>query len=542
METGEARLAVADTLAALNAALRRDAGPGLWFKETSARNLRSRDFLAPRGALRTLFPGGQVPGAAVEAVQALRGAAVPPVRSCQQGVAGLAVQLHRTAVFRHVLASADTYARPPPPAAAVSPRVVLHCAALQRRRPAPLGLAQLRAVLLTDHLAAVLRACGANVRLVPAAPEDSVRELLGQLGVDWPWAPEAPSPPEAVAAWKRALSQCPHATAREPGPGADGTLFVVRLRSFLEQRGLQGYDPSLDVLRVTEEELRALAEVERAAQRSLAEAPGSACTVLHVVSGEEELQQQKADLLWRMLEPGALSAAQKHLVCGPVKATSASLPEGASQYYQLRQRQLHKASVMKYGDLAHDESWTEVSRVLTSAAIRFEMLSTAHRSQITLDLADGGISTKGTRSGAFVMYNCARLATLFQMYQQAVEQGTYPALPPPPELDFSCLREEGEWLLLFNHILPFPELLQQAAQLPISSSGIRITANTEAVCRFLVQLSMDFSSYYNRVHILGEPLPHLFPPMLARLQLLSVVRNVLHSALATLHLPPLNQV
>ncbi|KYO35595.1 DALR anticodon-binding domain-containing protein 3-like [Alligator mississippiensis] len=213
METGEARLAVADTLAALNAALRRDAGPGLWFKETSARNLRSRDFLAPRGALRTLFPGGQ-------------------------------------------------------------------------------------------------------------------------LGVDWPWAPEAPSPPEAVAAWKRALSQCPHATAREPGPGADGTLFVVRLRSFLEQRGLQGYDPSLDVLRVTEEELRALAEVERAAQRSLAEAPGSACTVLHVVSGEEELQQQKADLLWRMLEPGALSAAQKHLVCGPVKATSASLPEGASQYYQ----------------------------------------------------------------------------------------------------------------------------------------------------------------------------------------------------------------
>lgn len=41
-----------------------------------------------------------------------------------------------------------------------------------------------------------------------------------------------------------------------------------------------------------------------------AEAPGSACTVLHVVSGEEELQQQKADLLWRMLEPGALSAAQ----------------------------------------------------------------------------------------------------------------------------------------------------------------------------------------------------------------------------------------
>ncbi|XP_019392543.1 PREDICTED: DALR anticodon-binding domain-containing protein 3 [Crocodylus porosus] len=476
MEMGEARLAVADTLAALNAALGRDAGPGLWFKESSARNLRSRDFLAPRGALRWLFPGGQV-----GAGPGRRGGAYSA---------------------RHV-PSAGTRA----------------AAAAHARRPR-----WSRRV---------------NVRLVPAAPEDGVCQLLHQLGVDWPWAPEAPSAPQAVAAWKRVLSQCPHAVAGEQGPG---TLFAVRLRSFLEQQGLQGYDPSLDVLLVTEEELRALAELECAAQRSMAEALGGTCTVLHVVSAEEELQQQKADLLWRMLEPGALSAAQKHLVCGPVKATSTSVPEGASQYYQLRQRQLHKASVMKYGDLAHDESWTEVIRVLTSAAIRFEMLSAAHRSQITLDLADGGISTKGTRSGAFVMYNCARMATLFQTYQQAVEQGTYPALPPPPELDFSCLREEGEWLLLFNHILPFPELLQQAAQLPISSSTIRITANTEAVCRFLVQLSMDFSSYYNRVHVLGEPLPHLFPPMLARLQLLSAVRDVLHSALATLHLPPLNQV
>lgn len=105
--------------------------------------------------------------------------------------------------------------------------------------------------------------------------------------------------------------------------------------------------------------------------------------------------------------------------------------------------------------------------------------------QITLDLENSSISTKGTKSGAFVMYNCARLATLFDTYQRAVEQGerqplhpplspsmllsaapglflmpgatgaslatttachllpgTYPPLPPPSELDFSCLREE----------------------------------------------------------------------------------------------------
>lgn len=40
---------------------------------------------------------------------------------------------------------------------------------------------------------------------------------------------------------------------------------------------------------------------------------------------------------------------------------------------------------------------------------------------------------------------------------------------------------QGEWLLLFNYLLPFPEVLQQAAQLPPPSKGIRITANTETV-------------------------------------------------------------
>lgn len=45
--------------------------------------------------------------------------------------------------------------------------------------------------------------------------------------------------------------------------------------------------------------------------------------------------------------------------------------------------------------------------------------------QITLDLEDSSISTKGTKSGAFVMYNCARLATLFDTYQRAVERGEH---------------------------------------------------------------------------------------------------------------------
>ncbi|NXE54647.1 DALD3 protein, partial [Casuarius casuarius] len=364
---------------------------------------------------------------------------------------------------------------------------------------------------------------------------------------------------DAVPALKRALAQSPYAAAGERGPGAaalpEGVLAEVDLKSFVERQRLEGYDPNLDVLLVTEEKLRCLAELQQAVLQCAVSNPaaatppgsrfpagGSCCHVVHVVSCEEEFQQQQMDLLWRILDPGAHTALQKHLVCGPVKVAKPSSPVGADQYFQLRKRQMYEASVMKYGELAQDEAWTEVIDVLTAAAIRFEMLSTAHRSQIVLDLEDSSISTKGTKSGAFVMYNCARLATLFDTYQRAVERGTYPPLPPPSELNFSCLREEGEWLLLFNYLLPFPEVLQQAAQLPLPSKGIRITASTETVCKFLIQLSMDFSSYYNRVHILGEPFPHLFDQMFARLQLLAAVRDMFHSALETLHLPPLSQI
>ncbi|XP_065605793.1 DALR anticodon-binding domain-containing protein 3 [Cyrtonyx montezumae] len=538
METGEERPGLAATLRALNGALGRPAS--LWVKESSARNLRHRDFLAPRAALGAAYAGGRVPSDVVAAVSALGGPGVLAVRGCQQTAAGLEVRLRRPEAFQRLLG-------PPPgtvPGPPCSPEaaVVLHCPALRCR--AALTPRHLRPVLLADHLAQLLRAQGVSVYLVPAVTDERSREVLQQLRVEWP-SSSTPGP-ETVSALKQALSRCPYTTRCEREPGVtslpEDIICKVNLKSFVEQQGLEGYDPNLGVLLVTEEKLQTLAELQQAVLHGTAGCQGSCCSVVHMVSCEEEFQQQQMDLLWRILDPGTHMDLQKHLVCGPVKVTNPSSPISADQYFQLRKRQMHDASVMKYGELAQDEAWTEVIDTLTVAAIRFEMLSTAHRSKITLDLEDSSISTKGTKSGAFVMYNCARLATLFDTYQRAVEQGTYPPLPPASELKFSWLREEGEWLLLFNYLLPFPEVLQQAAQLPSPSKGLRITANTEAVCKFLIQLSMDFSSYYNRVHILGEPFPHLFDQMFARLQLLGAVRNTFHSALATLHLPPLNQI
>uniref|UniRef100_A0A8C3V6N8 DALR anticodon binding domain containing 3 n=1 Tax=Catharus ustulatus TaxID=91951 RepID=A0A8C3V6N8_CATUS len=305
-------------------------------------------------------------------------------------------------------------------------------------------------------------------------------DVLRQLRISWPSG--GSSLTDTVSALKAALGRCPCAAACEQGLGiAEDVICKVHLKSFVEQQGLLGYDPNLDVLLVTEGTLRSLAELQEAVLQCPVSDPialpakgqSSCCSIVHVVNCEEEFQLQQLDVLWRILDLGAHTTLQKHLVCGPVKVTNPSSPIGADQYF-------HTLCMMAPA-LFTDEAWTEVIDTLTVAAIRFELLSTAHRGQITLDLENNSISTKGTKSGAFVMYNCARLATLFNAFQQAVEQGTYPPLPPVSELNFSCLREEGEWLLLFNYLLPFPEVLQQAAQLPPPSKGIRITANTETV-------------------------------------------------------------
>ncbi|KAI5768751.1 DALRD3 [Gulo gulo luscus] len=539
MATG--RLGVGETLGALNTAL----GPGepVWFKETRARHLRARDFLAPRPALQARFGNRQVPEHVVRAVAGLQGPGVAPVLRCEPTPAGLALQLQRPAVFERVLGAVTAYAAPAAPAVP-GPRVLLHCPAL-RGTPGALRLSQLRAVLVADHLARALRAHGASVRLVPAVLDPHMRTFLQQLRVDWPASSE-----KAATGALRNLPLAELSPARDGGALPPGVLGTVCLKEVMRERGCAaGYDPNVDKCLVTEDLLSVLAELQAAVRHwpgdgppGLAAAPDAdadGCMVLHVVSCEEEFQQQKLDLLWWKLDEQA-PRTQKHLVCGPVKAASALT---APEYYELRHAQVCKAAALKRGrELSQDPTWTEVFSVLSAATIKFEMLSTAPQSQLLLALADGSISTKGTKSGTFVMYNCARLATLFEGYKHSTEQGLYPTFPPVSSLDFSLLQDEGEWLLLFNGVLPFPELLNQTAALACAAPGLHATVRTEMMCKFLVQLSMDFSSYYNRVHILGEPRPHLFGQMFARLQLLRAVREVLHAGLAMLGLPPLNHI
>ncbi|XP_024262399.1 DALR anticodon-binding domain-containing protein 3 isoform X3 [Oncorhynchus tshawytscha] len=520
----------------------------LWFKESSAKNLQNRDFLSPTTVLNTLYADGQVPPAVMGRVLSLKGCGVLPVAGGEVMGEGLRVRVDRIAAFQKVLSGVSAYLKPP------SQRqggVVLNCPALHPKpnlpSPDTLTLGQLRTVLLTDHLGALLRRQGFTVSCCPVLPEDSnIIVFLRMLGVDWPSVPVSWTNDEREEKMLEALQNSPYKEREETDGGRResegkkmegekewGTLRVNLKRVFQEEQ-LPGYDPSLGTCTVQRDSVSHLAQLDRAT----ADCTVSTATAVHVTSCQDEFRQQQIAMLWRA---SGATVTQRHLVCGPVKTPGSHL--SAAQYLQLRRVQMKEASEMKYGEQVEGQTWDDIIKVMTSATVRFELLSTVHMSPVTLDVQrEGSVSTKGPRGGVFVMYNCARLHTLFDSYERGMEKGLYPEIPEGSQLDFSALKEEGEWLLLFNYLIPFSELLDQSGQVLECDGGARVNLKTEQICKFLVSLSKDFSSYYNRVHVLGEPLPHLFNQMFCRLQLLRALRELYHRALDTLHLPPIRQL
>ncbi|XP_034551827.1 DALR anticodon-binding domain-containing protein 3 [Notolabrus celidotus] len=521
----------------------------LWFKESSAKNLRNRDFLSPTTMLNTLYADGQVPPAVMSRVLSLRGSGVLPVAGGEVMGEGLRVRVDRPAAFRSVLAGGATeYLKP---SSQKEGCVVINCPALHPKphtlTPETLTLGQLRTVLLADHMGALVRRQGFAVSYCPTLPEDTnIITFLRALGIDWPTAQANWTNEEREEKMQTALENSPYRQRetergrRTSGGGRkveeenEGVLRV-NLKQAFQEEGLLGYDPSLGTCTVHRDSVSHLAQLDLAT----ANCAVPMATVLHVTSCQDEFRQQQIAVLWRA---SGATHTQRHLVCGPVKTPGCQLT--AAQYLQLRRGQMKEASEMKYGDQVEGQTWDDIIRVMTSATVRFELLSTVHTSPVTLDVQkEGGVSTKGPRGGVFVMYNCARLHTLFDSYERGVEKGLYPEIPEGSQLDFSALKEEGEWLLLFNYLIPFSELLDQSGQaLDCEGGGARVNIKTEQICKFLVSLSKDFSSYYNRVHVLGEPLPHLFNQMFCRLYLLRALRELYHSALDTLNLPPIRQL
>ncbi|XP_063401813.1 DALR anticodon-binding domain-containing protein 3-like [Mytilus trossulus] len=268
--------------------------------------------------------------------------------------------------------------------------------------------------------------------------------------------------------------------------------------------------------------------------------------VAHLNSERRFYHQQKVDLLWRALF-GEQNISQIHINYGLVSSRQGSSHDKAltaEEFIQTRFQQMREASVMKYGDKVKGPKWENTIFRLTMASLKFEFLMSIHKNMLKLDLSQGQEFGGGidNRAGAFVMYNCARLATLYKHFEENVSKGIYPPLPEISSIDFSKLREEDEWELLYNYICIYGDLIAETTEKFIPEDSIISKTHTHKVCNFLVSLSRHLSSYYSRTHVLGENLEHLLPTMYARLYLLKVIHQIMCHALSLLGITPLNQL
>ncbi|XP_078677206.1 DALR anticodon-binding domain-containing protein 3-like isoform X2 [Branchiostoma floridae x Branchiostoma belcheri] len=444
------------------------------------------------------------------------------------------------------------------------------------------SLVQLRGALIASHVAALLKANGFEVHevrsnvqgeheefwdnlcegllssAVDSESDSGTREQILQATIESKYRISDTEDRRHLSAnneedTKDYVKQDKGESASDSGHGLTGKekSIMLDLKKFIEDSSLQtgkdGYDPNLKTVTVLEgNQPTLLMEEVISLQRilKLDSVKAKAPFVVHVASHGRAFHAQQVDMTCRMLNPHEVTTCQTHLVYNSVaarKSTSTSEQLTAQDFWRLRHAQMKEASVLKYGDEVEGPGWDSTITAMTAAAIKFELLFTSCQNIAKLDLSikESGEGPQDNKGGAFILYNCARLATLFKHYQQDVQAGVYPDLPDISSVDLSLLKEEEEWELLFNFILPYPDLVQGTVG-DISNTRVKIL--THQVCSFLIALSRDLSSYYRRVRVLLEPRVHLLPVMFARLHLLKGVQQVMHNGLSLLGIQPLAQM
>lgn len=94
----------------------------------------------------------------------------------------------------------------------------------------------------------------------------------------------------------------------------------------------------------------------------------------------------------------------------------------------------------KYGlRVAQEKVLIDLVNELGKAAVTVDLLEVKHSSPVGLSTIVGHSSSKGA---AFILYNSARLETLFRTYNQKVESGYYEKLPEFNEESVCRLKEE----------------------------------------------------------------------------------------------------
>lgn len=151
----------------------------------------------------------------------------------------------------------------------------------------------------------------------------------------------------------------------------------------------------------------------------------------------------------------------------------------------------------------------ELVHNLYQTCLRLTLLSSPHDSLVKVE-ADNASRY------IFIQYNVARLSHLIRRYQSQTQIDDEES-----ELkeDFSLFSTD-EWILIQRHVSNFKPLVNQVA---LSSSRFPF----HRLINYLSELCKDLSSYYRKVRILVQDLPHTRRLVKSRICLMQVIREIL---------------
>ena len=224
--------------------------------------------------------------------------------------------------------------------------------------------------------------------------------------------------------------------------------------------------------------------------------------ILNIICSEQDLAQQKVSLGMMMMNP-EMKGRQYHLSYDLVKLTTGKMSGRRGRYlladdlYDDLKTVIREKMAKKFKDKGEDispELFDEVTHEVSTAAMKYALLSVSCQTQINFDIAK--ITDFEDASAPFILYNSTRVASVVRKFNDKVEKGQVPVLPPLDSVDCALLDDGKEWEILMEFVLPFASMIVDGAMPKLPEPPALPSYGTHKVYDFLNGMVRGLSAYY----------------------------------------------
>ena len=278
--------------------------------------------------------------------------------------------------------------------------------------------------------------------------------------------------------------------------------------------------------------------------------------ILNIICSEQDLAQQKVSLAMAMMNP-EMEGRQYHLSYDLVKLTTGKMSGRRGRYlladdlYDDLKTVIREKMEKKYKEKGEDvskEMFDEVTHEVSTAAMKYALLSVSCMTQINFDIAK--ITDFEDASAPFILYNSTRLTSVIRKFEErSAPGGPLPELCSLDDVDYTKLDDDREWALLLDFVLPFASMICDSAMPPLPKPPALPSYGMHRVCDFLNMFVRALSGYYGPAGVRILPVQSQldqgfsdFAAMHARVHACKAFKQVIDNGLRLLMIEPLERM